>query len=191
MVYQFFLWVSKFPRSCSFLSIGPYSFFFFIINRKSICTTVPWESFVMRRIQCKGKRKKKFWFWNSRSIWRNVLYTYYFHQIGGVKFIYDSHGQTFLSTLFAFYRTILSHDIARRPKLTIKINLSTLGNERLKQHLFGAFYRGNFNNSTLYDSKFGGGDATRTQNTHGRSTQTTVTNQIWHSGTSVETITHR
>ena len=35
----------------------------------------------------------------SRLISRQTLYMY-FHQIESVKFIYDSHGQTFLSTLY-------------------------------------------------------------------------------------------
>ena len=50
-------------------------------------------TFVMSRIQCRKLNSR------SKSILRQVLYTY-FHQIEGVKFIYDSHGQTFLSTLY-------------------------------------------------------------------------------------------
>ena len=56
---------------------------------------VPWKSFtfVMSRIQFVK---------NSRSILRQVL-CIYFHQIESVKFIYDNHGQTFLSTRYSLF----------------------------------------------------------------------------------------
>lgn len=48
---------------------------------------IPWW------IKCNAKKRKKFWPRNSSS--RQVLYILHFHQIEGVEFICNNHGQTF------------------------------------------------------------------------------------------------
>ena len=67
---------------------------------------VPWKSFTfaMSRIQC--KKKEIFRFKVTVNFVADILYVY-FHQIEDVEFICDSHGQTFLPTLYV--QVIMAH----------------------------------------------------------------------------------